>query len=149
MNRRTLALIVLVLAVIYLTSAAISLYLYFDIAKAFASYGIPVTEQATIQTIVRLRNSYLRGFVMLALAGVPTLSVALGLYVGNVWARKAWLVLVLILSFFHALRLVFDHSLEPVWIGERVLEVVGIGLLAVISWGRLYLTDSSFTNAAS
>lgn len=80
MNRRTLALVVVILGLIYLAAAAICLYGYFYIARLFGKYGVFEAAQANIPAVVQSRNAFRAGFVMFVMAGIPTLLVGLILW---------------------------------------------------------------------
>jgi hypothetical protein len=138
MNRRTLSLIVSLLGLIYLGFAAISLYQYFRVAEVFASYGISEAAQNDMPRIVEVRRIFLSGFTLFLLLGLPALIVGVGLYFRREWARRAWLVLVLLVVLLHLCRLVIDYHLGGLWLLERFLEVLLVGVLAIVSWKRLY-----------
>lgn len=138
MNRRTLSLIVLVVSLIYLGLAAISIYQYFNVAKVFADYGIPELEQVDMGRIVELRRTFLGGFIMFFIVGLPSLLVGIGLYLSREWARKAWLILALVLTVFSLSRFVLAYPFRAFWLIESVLEVILFGGLAIISWKTLY-----------
>ena len=150
MNRRTLSLIVSLLGSIYLGFAAISLYQYFRVAEVFASYGLSEAAQNDVPRIVEeVRRTFLFGFTVFLLLGLPSLIVGVGLYFRKEWARKAWLVLVLLIVLLHLGRLVVDYHLGGLWLLEGSLEVLLIGVLAIVSWKGLYRKHIVSSTAAS
>jgi hypothetical protein len=99
--------------------------------------------------IVEVRRRLLFGFTVFLLLGLPSLIVGVGLYFRREWARKAWLVLVLLIVLLHLCRLVVDYHLGGLWLLEGLLEVLLIGVLAIISWKRLYRRHIVSGTAAS
>ena len=138
MNRRTLSLLVSLLGLIYLGFAALSLYQYFRIAEVFASYGISQAAQNAMPGIGELRLTFLAGFTVFLLLGLPSLIIGVGLHLRSEWARRAWLGLVLVVVLLHLGRLVIDYHLGGLWLLEGSLEVVLVGFLAIVSWKELY-----------
>jgi hypothetical protein len=149
MNRRTLSLIVLLVSLIYLGLAAISIYQYFNVGQVFAYYGIPEVEQVDRGRIGELRRTFLGGFVMFFVVGLPSLLVGIGLYLSREWARKAWLILAVVLAVFSLSRFVLAYPFREFWLLESVLEVILFGWLAIISWKTLYGRQAVSATAAS
>jgi hypothetical protein len=132
-----------------LSEFAPPLYQYFRVAAVFASYGISEAVQNDMPGIVEVRRTFLSGFTLFLLFGVPSLIVGVGLYFRREWARKAWLVLVLLIVLLHLCRLVVDYHLGGLWLLEGLLEVLLIGVLAIVSWKGLYRRNIVSGTAAS
>jgi cytochrome c biogenesis protein CcdA len=73
-------------------------------------------------------------FIVFTAAGSGLLCVGVGLYLAKRWARRVWLVLVILLTLFHAARFVAVYQNGIIFLLERVGEVALITSLAVLSW---------------
>jgi hypothetical protein len=134
---RTISLIVLLLGLLYVAAAVVALYQYWGLTKLFEYYGISASEQLNIDSIVRMRRMLLGAIMLFTIASLLTLPSAVGLFFAKEWARKLWLVVVLMLALFHLVRLVADARGGVAIMVMRLLEVALIGLVASISWRRL------------
>lgn len=132
MKRKTLIFLVIALGVVYLALAVIGIYEYREIARVFMSYGVP--EFDTFEDIASVRRSLLGGAIVCSVLGAVTLSVGTGLYLEKRWAERAWLVFTILLLCAHLIRLVEVFNWGAVWVIERIIELVLVGVLAMFSW---------------
>ena len=135
---RTLSILVLVLGVLYLAFSIFSLYHYRKVLQLFAYYGVSDEIQMSVPDIAQTRGKLLGAFIELSIVGVLVLSVGIGLYLAQEWARKIWLALVSLLVAFHIARLVLDYQLSRFILLERIAELLLIGALALLSWRWLW-----------
>jgi hypothetical protein len=133
-SKGILAVLVIALGGIYLFVGLFSLYIYRQSLQLFAYYGISDEIQMSVPEIARAHGNLMGAFAVFTIAGVGVLCVGIGLYLAKKWARKVWLVLIILLTLFHAARLVVDYQLGIIVFLERVGEVALITSLAVLSW---------------
>src|SRR5262245_49628819 len=129
MNRRTLAYLVALVAIIYLVLAANFLHQYREVARVFAHFGITGADFADL-SIGATRQALFSGSIVCASLGLLTLFAGVGLYFAKLWARRLWLTIATFLPVLHLFRLIVDYKLGPLWAAERVLELVAVLLLA-------------------
>jgi hypothetical protein len=135
MKRRTLALLVIGLGLVYIGLAATFLHEYRDVARVLTSYG--ANDQLGQEPIAALRKTLLGASIVCSLLGAVTLFIGFGLSFANQWAERVWLAMTVLLPFVHLIRLVADYQLWTFWLVERTLEVVVVTLLAIVSWKTL------------
>jgi hypothetical protein len=135
---RTLAILVLTLGLIYLAVGVFSLYHYRRVFQLFTYYGVPEEIWMSNPDIAQTRGRLWNAFLEFSIVSVVVLLVGFGLYRAKEWARKIWLVLVLLLCMMHVARLVMDYRLGNLLLTERIAEVVLIVALALLSWFWLW-----------
>src|SRR6266404_8531381 len=134
MNRRILTYVVVTLGIVYLALAASFLHEYREVARVLAYYGISEAEIADFEPIGSTRQALFGGSIVCVCLGLSTLIAGAGLFLAKEWARKLWLAITTLLPLLHLFRLVVDYKLGPLWIAERMLELIAVLLLALISW---------------
>ncbi len=138
MNRKILILVVITFGLIYLALAANYLYLYREVASVLRSSGMSDAEINSLESTIVLRRFFLRVFIFCSFLGTVTLFLATGILLAKRWAEWAWLVVIILLSVLHTIRLVGVIHLGAFWLAERTIELALVVALAIFSWKVLH-----------
>jgi cytochrome c biogenesis protein CcdA len=138
MNRKILTFVVITLGLIYLALAANFLYQYREVASVLRSYGISDAEINSFESTVVLRRFFLNAFIVCSFLGAVTLFLGTGVFLAKRWAERAWLVVTILLSVLHLIRLVAIIPLGAFWLAERTIELALVVALAIFSWKVLH-----------
>ena len=138
MNRKILIFVVITLGLIYLALAANYLYQYSEVASVLRRYGMSDAEINSFEPTVVLRRFFLRVFIVCSFLGTVTLFLGTGILLAKRWAERAWLVVTILLSVLHLIRLVGVIHLGAFWLAERTIELALVVALAIFSWKVLH-----------
>jgi len=137
---KVLAICILVLAIIYFAVASLSFKTYQNLVSIFDYYGMSqeLWKNETANTVKTLWFA----IILFSILGVIVSINSIGIFLAKKWARKFWLVTILILLIIHLLRfavdfiwlMVFDVEIPYLVLLIRLAEVVIIGFLTIISW---------------
>jgi len=141
---KVFAICILVLAIIYFAVAGFSFKTYQSLVTTFDYYALPhelLWQNETGKTVKTLWFA----IILFSILGVIVSINFIGIFLAKKWARKFWLVTILILLIIHLLRfavdfiwlMVFDVEISYLVLLIRLAEVVIIGLLTIISWRLL------------
>lgn len=133
---RIFAVIVFLLGLFY-SIAGVYMFLYFEnvaqLMDSAKNAGVLELQQIDVST---WRTQVKTTSIVLAFIGILILVVSIGLFKVREWARKFWLGITLLLVLFHGSWLLSDYYKGKMAI-EDGIEVVGVSLIAIISWVSL------------
>ena len=147
MTYRPLPLMFLLVGLIYIGLAGISLYQYFEMISAFASYGISAATQSRVDVIREMRAFVLVGALEFMIAGLAALVVAMALLRKLRRSDAAAFALLVGLAVLHTSRMFMQYQ----WRIFCVVEVMWLLMLltaAVVFSRQVFLFKSLKTDAS-